>query len=873
MSATNEPLAHADAEAAATAAADARGEERDAGAIASEAGIASPPAADSGARSEPSSRRDVWALPAAFAVAVVFLGALVNKSGIWDPFELTVAELSRRIAVNALGARHLVLEGADNSMPRIGELGRGELPFDSIAFGLRLFGLHDWAGRLPLVVWGLLGAFALYWMLARLVNRRAGFYGAAILSTMPLYFLHARTMLGEIVTMAAISIAVAGLGVATFDRPRSVRARSLALVIGVVGLVAGFMTRGLLAGVAIPSLGVGLAWGITLSSGHPRKELFGDVAGMISIAIGLTATWLGTAALFRATSTEYSMLVGATIVNQPKFPTFDYVIHYLGHALIPWSAFIPFAAGRLFRSPSPFQSTDADAEHRSSAARVVVLVTATVAFGIYSMMAPRVGYIAFGAPSLLAAIAAIAIVDFDEGAPASRALAVGVAVFIALFLRDYNMFPEKGFSAFAVNAPTFPEAFKPKAEKLIFNCSALFAFLVFFAWLEEQRRPWFRKDDYLAWPRAVAEVAGKKVLLLLGALEVLLVVVAAASYVGLHFTHSKYLLGLGLRERVALLNAFWVLPAALLLPVWGVMALRDGFRLFFDKTRMSRGMATVAAGLAAGGILSFAYYPALAAQLSPKEIYETYRTMHGPGEPLGLLGVGGKTSAYYSGGNVKLFSDVQSAYNWLTESNERRWLGVRNDDLGKLNSMYRARAGEKASLPVLDARSGQILLVSNKLLSNEGSQNPYGSVVFDKEPAIGHRVEANLQDTLLSLGWDITDTTGQPVPYIVPARKYRVRLYYKVLAPIKTEWETFVHIEGQNRRFNADHRTAQGKYPLSLWQPGDYIVDEHEFSLEPNFAPGEYTLRYGLFSGDTRLKVQSGQHDDNRILGGTINVQ
>jgi len=866
MSASNEPLAHTDAEATATEA-DGRHDQ----VAPPETPVAAPSPGPASATER--ARREAWPFPAAVVTSVLFLGALASKSGIWDPFELNVVELSRRIAVNAFRARHLVLEGADNSMPKIGELGRGELPFDSIALGLRIFGLHDWAGRLPLVLWGLLGALALYWLLARLVGQRAGLYGAVILSTMPLYFLHARTMLGEIVTMAAVSIATAGLGIATFDRPGRPLLRKIALSIGVIGLGAGFMSRGVLVGVAIPALGVGLAWGVILASGQPRRELFGDVAGLASLVIGLGATWFGVGALFRATSTEYSMLVGAAIANQPKFPTFDYVIHYLGHSLLPWSAFIPFAAGRLFRSPTPQQSHDEAAEHRASAARLLVLVTSTVAFGIYSLMSQRVGHIAFGAPSLLAAIAAIAIVDFDEGAPASPALAVGVAVFVALFFRDYNMFPEKGFSAFAVNFPTFPEAFKARAETLIFTCSAVFAFIVFFTWLEEQRRPWFRLDDYLAWPRVIAQVLGKKLLVVVLLVEAVLIVIAAASYIGLHVTHSKYLLALGLRQRVALLNGFWVLPAVVLLPVWGVMAVRDAFRLFFDKTRLSRGMATVLAGIACGGVLSFVYYPALAAQLSPKEIYQSYRALRGPGEPLGLLGVGGKTAAYYSGGSVKIFGEAQAAYNWLTESNERRWLGVRSEDLGKLNSLYRAGADGKASLPVLDARSGQILLVSNKILSNEGSKNPYGNVVFDKEPTIGNRVEANLQDLLLSLGWDITDTSGERVPYIVPARKYRIRLYYKVLAPLKTEWETFVHIEGQNRRFNADHKTLQGKYPLGLWQPGDYIVDEHEFSLEPNFTPGGYALRYGLYSGDTRLKVQTGEHDENRIHAGTITVQ
>jgi hypothetical protein len=30
---------------------------------------------------------------------------------------------------------------------------------------------------------------------------------------------------------------------------------------------------------------------------------------------------------------------------------------------------------------------------------------------------------------------------------------------------------------------------------------------------------------------------------------------------------------------------------------------------------------------------------------------------------------------------------------------------------------------------------------------------------------------------------------------------------------------------------------------------------------------------YGLFTGETRLKVKSGRHEDNRIEGGTIRVQ
>jgi 4-amino-4-deoxy-L-arabinose transferase-like glycosyltransferase len=804
-------------------------------------------------------------------LGILFFCTPIGKSGIWDPFELTVADLSRRIAINVFGAHGLSLEGAENSMPRLGDLGRGELPFDSIAIGFRVFGLHEWSGRLPLALWGIVGIVCLYWLLARLVDRRTGVYGALILCTMPLYFLQARTMLGDIVTMASVSIAFAGLGVAVFDRESSLRNRIGAGVLGAAGLVLGFMTRGLLIGVALPALGVGLTWAVMVASPSRTRDLIGDLVGAAGLLIGAGAAVLGSAALFRATATEYSLWVGAQISNQPKFPTFDLIIHYLGHSLFPWSAFIPFAVGRLFRAPPASENDLAD--NRAAAARMLAIIGSAVAFGVFSLLAPRVGYIAFGAPSLLAAIAAISIRDFERDAPASRALGVGVLVLAALFYRDYNMFPEKGLSAFAVNAATFPDSYKELAALLIGLTALVFSGIVLFAWLEKQNKPYFDKKDYLAWPRGLWEAFGGNLAVALVVLELLLLIAAPVTYLGLRVFHAKAIVQMGLYVRLALINGFWVLPLLVFGIVWGLTAIRDLFRLFFDKTGMPRGMATIIAGFLAGGLLSFVYYPALAAQLSPKEVFESYQRLHKRDEPLCLLGVGGKSATYYSGGEVKPVGDVQSAFTWLTTSPERRWCAVRNEDLSRLNSLYRARPTNKANLPVLDARSSQIMLVSNQLVAGETNQSPYQNIVLDQEPNIGNRVEANMQDQLLSLGWDVTDGSGNRVEAVVPGRKYHFRLYYKVLATIAGEWETFIHIDGFHRRFNGDHKTLGGKYPFNLWQVGDFIVDDYEFSLEPNFTAGTYNVYYGLFVGETRLKVKTGRHDDNRIDGGNIRVQ
>ena len=95
-----------------------------------------------------------------------------------------------------------------------------------------------------------------------------------------------------------------------------------------------------------------------------------------------------------------------------------------------------------------------------------------------------------------------------------------------------------------------------------------------------------------------------------------------------------------------------------------------------------------------------------------------------------------------------------------------------------------------------------------------------------------------------------------------------------MLAPVGSEWEGFIHIDGYRRRHNGDHKPMNGKYPMSLWLKDDVLVDDYEFTLEPNFTPGTYTIYLGLFVGDTRFKVKSGPNDgDNRVIGGSLRVQ
>jgi 4-amino-4-deoxy-L-arabinose transferase-like glycosyltransferase len=910
-----------------------------------------------------------WA-PLTFAalVAVVFFFLLppLTKSGLWDPYELNVADLARRVALNLHGAANLALDGSDNSLPHLNDLGRPQLPFTSIAIGFKLFGLHEWAGRAPLALWGLVGVLATYAFVARLFDRRAGAYAAVALATMPVYFVQARSMLGEIVTMSALAMAFGGLVVTVFDRnekgPTGIGARLPWLFMGLVGLAAGWGSRGGLLGVAAPLAGVGLAWAMSWASGERELEPFSDLVGLLSLGGGITVAVLAYRQLDPdASHKDLSLLVGAMIHAPSKYPTWDLFVGSIGHAMAPWSAFLPFALGRLFLSPV---GRDGELFTRESRGRMAVLVGLTVVFAAHALLASKTDLIAFTGPALAAAACAIAIRDFERGAPASIAIGVGTVILLAVFHHDFHELPEKAYQAFGVTGATFPDSFKATALNLWWAALGGFALVAFLTWVErDSKRDPFDPARYSELLKVLRDAFDGMLALIYFAL------VAGASLAGLFIwvgvrTHARWLPTMSLQVRDGILNAWWVLALVPLGVVFGIVfacdlwlwafnrsraltkvsltrgfepfetyiarvregfegldgvdlaataivglfmflviplgtlgamllfgakliialpvAVCSGFLVFFglgvvgDVVR-HRAASFALGGLVAGGILCGAYYPALANQLSPKEVFESYRVVHKECEPLALLGVGGRTAAYYAGGEPRTFSDVTTAFHWMREATPgcRRFIAMKSDELPKLNELYReTQEPPRHNVPVIDARSSQILLVASSLLPNETNENPLDKMILDAEPHPQRKLDVNMEDKLEVLGIDIIDLNGKPVDSVAPGRKYNMRTYYRVLAPITTEWEAFIHIDGYHRRHNGDHKPLNSKYPMSLWLKDDLIVDEYEVSLEPNFTPGAYTIYFGLFVGDTRLKVKSGPSDgDNRINGGQLRVQ
>lgn len=940
----------------------------------------------------PPARRDgpSW-LPLAIAIAapVLFFFVLppLTRSGLWDPHELNVADLARRIAINLHGAADLALEGADNSLPHLNDLGRPQLPFTSIALGFKTFGLHEWAGRAPLALWGVLGVLATFGWVSRLIDRRAAVFSAIALTTMPLYFVQSRTMLGDIVTMSTFSMAFGGLAVAVFGRKDDGSGDETArigwLAVGIAGLVAGWFCRGGLVSVGAPLLAIGAAYMLVRANDRRGGDLLGWVVSGAALVVGLYVTYTSVIAIQIDKGPDLNPWIGAMVKAPAKYPTYDMMLGHVAEALVPWSAFAPFAFGRLFMAPvNRFEDA---ARARESHTRLALVVAAGVAFVAHGWMAAKTDLVAFSAPAVIAAVCGIALRDYERGAHPSVAVGVGTGVLLGCFHHELHNLPEKAFNAFSVVGGTFPESFKNHALliwTIVLIGMAGLTFLVFVE-LDSTRQP-FDPRSYLRVLLALRDAWDGMLALAYFALVAGASLAGLAVWMGTRY-HAKWLPSLSSQTREYVLNGWWAtafvpliivfgiyfwcdvflwafhrgrvgdplgksatrgfepfedlagrlkesnvwgntsalvrgrldvspdkledgigpvcafilaplmylqVPAIVFVVLWAkvgmkwpvaaALAVPSGVGLFLilglvaDRLRGSRGAFLALSGLIVGAIVCLSYYPALANQLSPKEVFETYQRVHKDGEPIALYGVSGRTAAYYAGGQPTILKDANGAYEWLMagEPSQRRFLAVRADELSRLNKAYRERTGKGENIPVLDDRSSQILLVASSLRGDEKNKSPLEKIVLSAMPKPQKKLEANLEDKLLVIGIDITDPNGKLVDSVSPGKKYHQKTYFKVLALVGTDWDMFIHIDGFHRRHNGDHKVTNGKYPMSLWLPGDIVVDDHEFQLEPNFSPGPYQNYFGLYLGESRLKVKSGPADsENRVNGGILKVQ
>lgn len=116
-----------------------------------------------------------------------------------------------------------------------------------------------------------------------------------------------------------------------------------------------------------------------------------------------------------------------------------------------------------------------------------------------------------------------------------------------------------------------------------------------------------------------------------------------------------------------------------------------------------------------------------------------------------------------------------------------------------------------------------------------------------------------------------------------PLRKgatLRSTLYFEVLEAQTRDWTVFVHGDGKGGadfRIHGEHPPAKGRFPTTLWEKGDFVVDAWETRVPLEAPAGTYDVWVGFYIGDDRLPFVGGDRavtdGHHRVKVGTIRVE
>ncbi|NVB85383.1 MAG: sigma-70 family RNA polymerase sigma factor [Kofleriaceae bacterium] len=94
------------------------------------------------------------------------------------------------------------------------------------------------------------------------------------------------------------------------------------------------------------------------------------------------------------------------------------------------------------------------------------------------------------------------------------------------------------------------------------------------------------------------------------------------------------------------------------------------------------------------------------------------------------------------------------------------------------------------------------------------------------------------------------ELVGWRIPAHVRAgTPFEVAIVYRVLGDVTRTWKPFVHLDGPEKRHNADHEPASGRCPTSTWRAGDVIVDRFTVTIAETYPRGRYEMWTGFFTG------------------------
>jgi hypothetical protein len=812
-----------------------------------------------------------------FSVVLCLPG--LGSFGLWEPWELSLADQARRLADDPGGVGPGALARA---------LAHAQLTPYLQALGIALVGPTEGGARFFGALGGVAGLMAVYWAGVGLLRARAALLAVLTLGSTPIYALSSRQLTSNIPLIAALALTLGALG--RWAWPASGQRRGRDLALGLVGLGLSFGAGGALVGVAVPCLalasavviclglrvqreprpperdpnvnanvatptaepprdgdapndgtaalaasgaGPDFAPGATFGASLRRQPLAVAALGALALlGLALLAACLGRTAV----AGRPSSLLGGAARGGPPAMTFEYLVRQLGFGLFPWSALAFFALGRPLIRLDDGQAGGAEVEGGEDGART----NRRLAFvQTYLLLFAGMGFV-------LGTVQALLLGEARYAALGAIALAVGA------FLDE----------ALEGNRP------EPVAGLLMGTGTMIVARDFFLA--PEDLVSVHLLGDKVKWPPTV--VVGPA-LLGFGLL------VATGIYAGLA-TRGRAIgrviaadggeapdgdgAGAGNRRR-------WL-----------------RWRQVLDQRFVQLGRYGLQGGVAVAMVFTFwllhVVVPHLSQHFSFKPVMESFRTYARNGEKFGRYRVEGKGTSFYTRTAMIDLGSQDGVVRFL-RGPERVFALVSADELAGLDAALKS-----AQVPyfAVDASSSRFLLLSNRLEPGQADQNPLRTNVWmaPTNPATNggqwnpaeHPPWTWRRPASATFG-DVVELVGASFPESIrrPAN-LKLELFFRVKARVPGNYKIFVHLDGPaTPRVIGDHDPVGKAFPTTSWLPGEYIRDVYDIELPLMTTPaGTYNVYFGFWPGGEgkRLHITNGPNDgSDRMHLGAIEVK
>ena len=318
--------------------------------------------------------------------------------------------------------------------------------------------------------------------------------------------------------------------------------------------------------------------------------------------------------------------------------------------------------------------------------------------------------------------------------------------------------------------------------------------------------------------------------------------------------------------------------------VAAALALPDVWVLSVPARRERIRQLAIAAALGVQVLFSLALVqwliPAASKHLSPKDLYGKTRQLD-PKAPLAQYRFNATGASYYMGGRTALPLGTLDDVLTFLKRPERVFIFVGSEELASMDQAARGGSHPTAATDgnapppppmtqyfVVDDSNSRFLILSNQLGPKETDLNPLRRLVFAQPTSPQNKLLINFEDKLQLVGYDLPAEVSR-------GEDVKVRLHFKVLAPVGASYKVFLHFDGPGARVNGDHVPLDGKFPTQFWTAGTYVIDEYILKPDRSTQPsGAFQLFFGLFAGDHRMKVKEGPSDgENRVKVGNVRVK